>query len=166
MWEVEVGLELAVLAKTHLHLLAPRMRLDVDVGHALRVRLDDHRVDQPHQRVVGLLDRLVVVAPLLLLLLLQRLHQLAGIVELELEHRRRRRGGAMGPHIAAEALVYRGHRRADGAGARQRRHHLGLRDEFDLIELEPRRGVFDGDDQLAIAYQQGQRGQAHCSGEG
>ena len=39
----------------------PGWHLDVDVGHALRLRLEDHRVDQPHQRVVALLDRRLVV---------------------------------------------------------------------------------------------------------
>jgi hypothetical protein len=67
----------AVLAEADLHLLAPRVALHVDVRDALRPGLDDHVVDEPHERVVRLLDRLVVVqADALRALALERLDQL------------------------------------------------------------------------------------------
>ena len=66
---IQVRVQHAVLAEADLDLLAARVGLDVDVGHALRRGIDDHAVDQPHQRVVGLLDlRVVVVACVVLAL--------------------------------------------------------------------------------------------------
>ena len=58
--QVEVGDQRAVLAEAHAHVLAAGVRLDVDVGGLLLDGVDDHLVDQLHQRVV-LLERLRLV---------------------------------------------------------------------------------------------------------
>ena len=55
--QFQVGVEPSVAAKADAGLFLARIALDMDVRHALAVRLEDHAVDHPHQRVVRLLDR-------------------------------------------------------------------------------------------------------------
>ena len=161
--QFQVGLQHAVLAEADFDLLLARIGLDVDVRHVLVVRVDDHRVDQPDQRVVALLDLafLLLLArglarDLLLALALQRLDQLVGAVELEVHRQRRQAAVAVDDRLAAEAFVGGRDRELQRAQPRQRRHDLELGDELDLVDAVAPRRVFHRDDQAAVAQHQRQ----------
>ena len=71
------------------------------------MRLDDRRVDQPHQRVVALLDlRLFVERQAALrVLALERLDQLVGVGELELDRLQRLGVGEAAALQAADVVI-------------------------------------------------------------
>jgi hypothetical protein len=166
--QLHVGFEYAVLAKAHAQLVAPGLRLDVDVGHGLLLRLDDHRVDQAHQRVVGLLDLALVVAARLgaRLLLLQVGQELVGVVGLEIDGLRRV-GGHFGraPHVVAQPLVHAVDGARQHAAACQRGHDLDLRDELHLFDHPRRRGILERDHQPLAAHQQRQHIELACGAQ-
>ena len=149
----EVGAQQPVLAKADADLLAPRIAFDVDVGDALLVRLDDHVVDQPHQRVVGLFDRPLVVARALEAFLFQRLDQLAGVDHLHV--RGRQRVCLALAARATDALVGAKQHVVEGAALRQHRQHLALDRELDFFDRgAPARRVVQCHHQAAVAQQQ------------
>ncbi len=165
MRQLEVRAQQAVDAEAHLHLLAAGAALDVDVGHALRMRLDDHRIDQPHQRGVGLLDGAVVVVRRCAVRAfgrrhLQRCQQRVGALVLG-------DGGRVEVQrhlVEAGARVQQRDLFDQVVGGRQHRHDLGLRQELGLVDAIPARGILGGDDHLAVEQAQRQHLQPHRGG--
>jgi hypothetical protein len=152
--QFEVGAQLAVLAKADADLLAARIALDVDVGDAGAMGFQDHPVDHAHQRVVGLLDRRVVVGAVLLAFLLERLEQFAGVVRRELDGLQRHAArAAVGRR--ADLVVGGEHHAFHVAALREHRHDLHLGDELDLVDRAAAVGrVVERRDQAAVAHQQ------------
>ena len=123
-----------------------------------RVRLEDHRVDQPHQRVVALLDGCVaIVVDARVGAALHRRQQLARVAELELDRRHRVAGDALRERGDAHLFVGAVDGADQHARTRQHRHHLALRGELQLVELGAVGGVLHRRDQAPGADHQRQR---------
>ena len=56
VWQLHIGGQNAILAKTDAHLALAGIGLNVDVRGALAFGINDHGVDHAHQGIVGLLD--------------------------------------------------------------------------------------------------------------
>ncbi len=128
--------------------------------------LDDHRVDQPHQRAVGLFDGIVVVvarrvAARALGGQFERGQQRVGALALL---GRRARVEVERHLVEAAARVQQRNLLDEIARGRQHRHDLGLGQELGLVDAVAARRILGGDDDLAVHQSQRQHLQSQRGG--
>ena len=163
--QLEVGAQRPVLAEAHPDLLLAGVALEVDVGDVVPVRLDDHVVEQAHQRVVALLDRLFLVGgggAALPAFLLERFDELVGGARQrrQVVLDRRQVVGLPAGHGAADLLVGGAQRGLDREAPGEHRQDLHVGVELDLVERGAARRVVEGDHEAAVADQERHHPQA------
>jgi hypothetical protein len=127
----------------------------MDVRHALAVRFEDHAVDHPHQRVVRLLDRRLLVDGRRAAFLLERLQQLAGAGHVEFDGAARigRNQAPLGRR--ADLLVGLVQHAVQVEALANHRDHLHLGDEFHLVDgRTPTRRIVERDDEAPVMNRQ------------
>ena len=162
MRQLHVGLEHPVAAEADLHLLGAGQGLDVDVGHPLRLRLQDHGVDQAHQRVVRLLDGPLLVGGFVARTLFQRGQQFARALGVVRTRWGRSRAGQARP--GAQVLVTPFQAFAQRPAHRQHGNDLAAGGELHLVQGLGAGRVFHRHDQTVLPNHQGQGAQAGGQG--